>query len=215
MTLCFSLWLTFATTAQWSRTFHNLYYFVSAECFGVCGIICQRDWAEGSELPFSDVSCGKNCLSHLFDGNVWSSGTALLEEEDGFGPAAAIFGWRNSNLKLRLLKKPVHNLVCFLFFFFPPLSWNKLPAILCGLQVSRLPFTRSDSYSLPDSWGLHLKCCRRGRALQWSWQSYSGYLLHLQAAASPFVWTTENGIPGALMWVGLPIIEKKRKLQRL
>lgn len=168
-----------------------------------------------SELPFSDVSCGKNCLSHLFDGNVWSSGTALLEEEDGFGPAAAIFGWRNSNLKLHLLKKPVHNLVCFLFFFFPPLSWNKLPAILCGLQVSRLPFTRSDSYSLPDSWGLHLKCCRRGRALQWSWQSYSGYLLHLQAAASPFVWTTENGIPGALMWVGLPIIEKKRKLQRL
>lgn len=103
----------------------------------------------------------------------------------------------------------------FFFFFFPSLSWNKLPAILCGLQVSRLPFTRSDSYSLPDSWGLHLKCCRRGRALQWSWQSYSGYLLHLQAAASPFVWTTENGIPGALMWVGLPIIEKKRKLQRL
>lgn len=142
---------------------------------------------------------------------MWSSRTVLLEEEDGFGPAAGVFGWRSSNLKLHLLKKPVHNLVCFLFFFFfPPLSWNKLPAILCDVQVSRLPFTHSDLYSLPDSWGLHLRFCQWGRALQWSWQSYSGYLLHLQAAASPFVWTTENCIPGGCMCVGLPIIEKKK-----
>lgn len=40
----------------------------------------------------------------------------FLEKEGGFGVAADIFGWRNSNLKPHLLKKPVHNFVCSFFF---------------------------------------------------------------------------------------------------
>lgn len=132
----------------------------------MCNLTCQREWAEGNKLPFSYINCGKNCLCHLFDGNVWSTSSEIvfLEEKNDFGPAADVFGWRNSNLKLHLVKKPVHNFVCFpflFFFFFTQLSWNKLPTILCSVQVSRLPFTHTHLCSPSASWGLCLKFCLR------------------------------------------------------
>lgn len=46
-------------------------------------------------------------------------------------------------------------------FFFSQLSWNKLPAILCSVQVSRLPFTHTHLCSLSANWGLYLKFCLR------------------------------------------------------
>lgn len=130
------------------------------------------------------MNCGKNCLYHLFDGSVWSTsdGIVFLEEEGGFGLAADVFSWRNSNLKLHLLKKPVHNFVCF---FFPQRSWNKLPAILCSVQVSRLPFTHGRLCSPSDDWRLYVKFYQQCNALQWSWYSYGGHLVQLQAVASP------------------------------
>lgn len=111
----------FATTTlpriglNWYTVYNNLF---QANVFVK---YISMESAEGNEFPFSYVNCFKNCLCHLFDGNVWSTSSRIgfLEGEGGFGLAADVFGWRNSNLKLHLLKKPVHNFVCVFFFFFP------------------------------------------------------------------------------------------------
>lgn len=163
----------FATTTL-PRTGFNLYT-VHTSLFHIYKYISMES-AEGN----SYVNCFKNCLYHLFHGNVWSTSNRIgfLEGEGGFGLAADIFGWRNSNLKLHLLKKPVHNFVCF--FFFPQRSWNKLPAILCSVQVSRLPFTHGRLWNPSGNWRLYLKFCWQCSTLQWPWYSYGGHLVQPQ-----------------------------------